>query len=46
MLLQGCVWLVVVVVVVVAPWHGMRAQEKIARHMEAIERALGRGPSP
>jgi len=46
MLLYGGLWLVVVVLVVVALWRGMQAQEKIARHMEAIERALSRGPSP
>ncbi len=46
MLLYGGLWLVVVLVVVVALWRGMQAQEKIARHMEAIERALSRGPTP
>jgi uncharacterized membrane protein len=46
MLLYGGLWLVVVVAVVVALWRGMQAQEKIARHLEAIERALSRGPMP
>jgi hypothetical protein len=32
-------------VVVVALWRGMQ-RRKIARHMEAIERALSRGPTP
>ena len=46
MLLYGGLWLVVVVAVVVALWRGMQAQEKIARHLEAIERALSRAPTP
>jgi uncharacterized membrane protein len=33
-------WIVVVGAVVVALWRGMQAQEKMARHLEAIERAL------
>lgn len=33
-------WLIVVGAVVVALWRGMQAQEKMARHLEAIERAL------
>ena len=33
-------WILVVAVVVVALWRGMLAQEKMARHLEAIERAL------
>jgi Tfp pilus assembly protein PilX len=33
-------WILVVGVVVVAMWRGMLAQEKMARHLEAIERAL------
>jgi hypothetical protein len=34
------VWLVVVGAVVIALWRGMQAQERMARHLEAIERAL------
>ena len=33
-------WLIVVGAVVVALWRGMQAQEKMARHLEAIERTL------
>lgn len=33
-------WLIVVGAVVVALWRGMQAQEKMARHLESIERAL------
>jgi hypothetical protein len=40
MLMYGTVWLVVVGVLLTALWRGMRAQEKMARHLEAIERGL------
>jgi Flp pilus assembly protein TadG len=33
-------WVLVVAVAVVALWRGMLAQEKMARHLEAIARAL------
>jgi uncharacterized membrane protein len=33
-------WILVVGTIVVALWRGMQAQEKMARHLEAIERAL------
>jgi Tfp pilus assembly protein PilX len=39
-LVWGLLWILVVGVVVVALWRGMQAQEKMARHLEAIERAL------
>jgi len=39
------VWLVAVGAVVFALWRGMQAQEKMARHLEAIERALGQRSS-
>ena len=34
------VWILVVGTIVVTLWRGMQAQEKMARHLEAIERAL------
>jgi hypothetical protein len=40
MLMYGTVWLVVVGVMLTAFWRGMRAQEKMAQHLEAIERSL------
>ena len=40
MLVYAAVWILVVGVVVVALWRGMQAQEKMARHLEAIERSL------
>ena len=40
MLVYAAVWIVVVGTVVVALWRGMQAQEKMARHLEAIERSL------
>jgi hypothetical protein len=39
-LVYAAVWIVVVGAVVVALWRGMQAQEKMARHLEAIERSL------
>jgi hypothetical protein len=36
----AALWLLVVGAVVVALWRGMQAQEKMARHLEGIERAL------
>jgi hypothetical protein len=38
------VWILVVGVVVISLWRGMQAQERIARHLEGIERALGQRP--
>ena len=40
MLVYAAVWIVVVGKVLVALWRGMQAQEKMARHLEAIERSL------
>lgn len=37
-------WLGVVATVVIALWRGMVAQERIARHLEGIERALSQRP--
>lgn len=34
------IWICVVGMVVIALWRGMLAQERMARHLEAIERAL------
>lgn len=39
-LVFGLLWILVVGAIVVALWRGMQAQEKMARHLEAIERAL------
>jgi uncharacterized membrane protein len=39
-LLYGLIWIVVVGVLLVTLWRGMRAQEKIAAHLESIEQAL------
>ncbi len=39
-LVYAVLWLLVVGAVVVALWRGMQAQEKMARHLEAIERTL------
>ena len=36
----GLLYLVAVMAVVTALWRGMRAQETMARHLEAIERSL------
>lgn len=40
MLVYASLWILVVGAVVVALWRGMQAQEKMARHLEAIERTL------
>jgi hypothetical protein len=40
MLMYATVWLVVVGVLLMSLWRGMLAQEKMARHLEAIERGL------
>jgi Tfp pilus assembly protein PilX len=40
MLVYGLAWLVVVGAVIVALWRGALAQERIARHLEGIERSL------
>jgi hypothetical protein len=38
------IWIAVVTTVVIALWRGMRAQERIAHHLEGIERALSQRP--
>ena len=38
------IWIAVVATVVIALWRGMRAQERIAHHLEGIERALSQRP--
>jgi uncharacterized membrane protein len=43
-LIYGLLWIVVVVVVLISLWRGMQAQERIARHLEGIERALSQRP--
>jgi Flp pilus assembly protein TadG len=40
MLVYASLWILIVGAVVVALWRGMHAQEKMARHLEAIERTL------
>ena len=44
--LYGLIWLLVVGAVVVALLRSMQAQERIARHLEGIERALSQRPQP
>jgi hypothetical protein len=39
-------WLLAVGTALVALWRGMQAQEKMARHLEAMERALAQRPGP
>jgi hypothetical protein len=41
-LVWGLVWIAVVGTGLLALWRGMLAQERMARHLEAIERALVR----
>ncbi len=45
-LFYALIWIAVVAAVVVALWRGMLAQERIARHLEGIERALAQRPVP
>ena len=39
-LVYAILWILVVGTIVVALWRGMQAQEKMARHLEGIERTL------
>ena len=39
-LVYVALWILVVGAVIVALWRGMQALEKMARHLEAIERSL------
>lgn len=39
-IVYGLLWVLVVAAVVMALWRGAQAQEKMARHLEGIERAL------
>lgn len=43
-LLNIVVWILVVAIAVIALWRGMRAQERIAGHLEEIARSLGQRP--
>ena len=43
-LVYGLLWIAVVAVVLISLWRGMQAQERIARHLEGIERALSQRP--
>jgi uncharacterized membrane protein len=40
MVVYAILWILAVGTIVVALWRGMQAQEKMARHLEAIERTL------
>lgn len=44
MLVYGLAWLIIVGAIIVALWRSMQAQERIARHLEGIERALAQRP--
>lgn len=39
-LIYAILWILVLGAIVLAIWRGMLAQEKMARHLEAIERGL------
>ncbi len=43
-LFYAAVWVAVVAAVVTALWRGAQAQERMARHLEGIERALSQRP--
>ena len=43
-LLYAAIWVAVVVAVVTALWRGVQAQERMARYLEGIERALSQRP--
>ena len=40
MTVWAILWILIIAAMVVALWRGMQAQEKMARHLEAIERSL------
>jgi Tfp pilus assembly protein PilX len=44
MLAYGLAYVVVVGAIIVALWRGALAQERMARHLESIERALSQRP--
>jgi Tfp pilus assembly protein PilX len=44
MLAYGLAYVVVVGAIIVALWRGALAQERMARHLEGIERALSQRP--
>jgi Tfp pilus assembly protein PilX len=43
-LIYGLAWLVIVGAIIVALWRGALAQERMARHLEGIERVLAQRP--
>ena len=43
-LVYGLAWLLIVGAIIVALWRAMQAQERIARHLEGIERSLSQRP--
>jgi uncharacterized membrane protein len=45
-LVYALLWFLVVAAVVMALWRGAQAQEKMARHLEGIERALAQRSGP
>jgi hypothetical protein len=45
-LVYALLWIVVVGAVVISLWRGMQAQERMARHLEGIERVLSQRPLP
>jgi Tfp pilus assembly protein PilX len=44
MLVYGLAWLIIVGAIIVALWRGALAQERIARYLEGIERAMTERP--
>jgi hypothetical protein len=44
-LVWAIVWVVVVATMLTALWKSMRAQERMARTLEGIEKALGQRPT-
>jgi hypothetical protein len=45
-LVWALVWIVVVATMLTALWKSMRAQERMARTLEGIEKVLGQRPLP
>jgi hypothetical protein len=43
-LAYALLWIVIVAAVVISLWKGMKEQERIAHHLEGIERALSQRP--
>ena len=45
-LVYAIIWIAIVGIIVLSLWRAMLAQEKMARHLEAIERGLVQRSSP